>query len=109
MIYIAAPYSHEDDFVQAYREGVATKYAAKLMAQGKMVFSPLTHCRPLALLENLPHNWEFWKEYNLHFLRSCTELHVITLDGWKESKGVNAEIEAAKELGLVIKYIEAYY
>jgi hypothetical protein len=35
------------------------------------------------------------------------EVWILKMDGWKESKGIEAEIALAEKLGLPVKYIEA--
>ena len=39
------------------------------------------------------------------FLNHSYKLMVLMLDGWKQSRGVAAEIEMATKLGLEIDYI----
>lgn len=47
-----------------------------------------------------PHEVEFWYTYDLHWLRVCDALWVISYDA--NSKGVNREIAEAKEQGLPV-------
>lgn len=39
-------------------------------------------------------------------LKRCNELVVLMLDGWKESRGVQAEIRIALELGKPVRYLD---
>ena len=39
-------------------------------------------------------------------MRHCWKVMVLMLDGWKDSEGVNAEINAALDLGLPVEYLE---
>lgn len=105
MIYIAVPYSHKDSAVQAYRFKKVTEFAAKLISEGKIVFSPISHSHPIARSHDLPHSWEYWQKTDEYFLKCATELYVLCLPGWEESTGVQAEIEIAEEIGLPITYI----
>ena len=79
--------------------------AAELMAQGLLIFSPISHTHPIHLAGNLPGDWEFWKEYDRSFLEWADELWVMRIDGWEQSKGVKAEIEIAKGLKKEIVYL----
>ena len=75
------------------------------MAAGVYVFSPISHTHPIAEAGSLPTGWEFWEAYDNIMLSRCTKLIVLMLDGWKESKGVAAEIKIAEKLGIPIVYI----
>jgi len=92
MIYLATPYSHPVQAVREARFRAVTRFAADLLKQGQVVFSPITHSHPLEVLGNLPQGWEFWQTQDLEFLRLCDELHVLCMEGWKESVGVQGEI-----------------
>ncbi len=49
MIYLATPYSHDDPNIRAHRFTVANRVASKLMRDGRMVFSSISHTHPIAL------------------------------------------------------------
>jgi len=93
LIYLACPYQHDDKRVMWERFNAVTKAAGHLMAEGKVVFSPITHCHPIAERRALPRGWEFWKSFDEVYLGHSEEMIILTLDGWQESTGVTAEIE----------------
>ena len=64
------------------------------------MFSPIVHSAPLELFYevDLPH--EEWMRRNLPFMEIATRAITLTLDGWKESKGVQWEIKWFKERGI---------
>jgi len=97
-IYLATPYTHENPEVCHARYKAVNQVAADLIAQGHYVYSPITHCHPLIKLADLPGDWDYWHGYDKSFLEWCDELHVFMADGWRESKGVQAEIKIATEL-----------
>lgn len=103
-VYIAIPYSHPNPAVRVHRYNLATGYLAKLSAEKKVAFSPITHSHPMHEYD-LPTDWEFWGAIDLRIISGCAELHVIIEDGWEESIGVQAEIKAAKKLGIPILYV----
>lgn len=107
MIYLASPYNHEDPAVRESRYDAAMKACADLLIAGEHVFSPIVHCHELAKRYELPPGFEFWRDYDHAFLRLCDRMVVLKLDGWKESRGVTAEIELAKELAMQIEFMEA--
>jgi hypothetical protein len=95
LIYIASPYSHESQNVMRDRFHAVCEYAGNMMAVGKVVYSPIAHCHPIAMRVGLPTDWEYWEKFDRGMLWRCTELHVLQIDGWYESEGVRAEIEMA--------------
>ncbi len=104
-IYLATP--HTGTAVEQQRRfEVVNKVAAKLMNDGLLVFSPISHTHPIALAGDLPKGWDFWKEYDLTFIEWCDELWVLEQDGWQESAGVTAERKLAAKLGKPIRYIQ---
>lgn len=105
MIYLAGPYSHQDSAVMHDRFLKLNLYAAALMGQGHHVFSPISHGHPIAIVGDLPTDWEYWKSYCEKMMSICTSMVVLELDGWHESKGVAAELEIAKERGLPVTFI----
>jgi hypothetical protein len=106
LIYLGCPYSHPDPHVKTQRFEAVTKVASKMMAKGEFVFSPISHTHPIAMAGGLPGGWEFWKEYDEIYLRMSCKMVVLTLDGWRESVGLMAEIELSRKLGVEVEYVE---
>jgi hypothetical protein len=100
------PYSHPDPAVRQTRFETANRTAARLMREGRHIFSPISHTHPIALAGTLPLDWTYWQAYDAALLRCCIRLLVIKLEGWLESVGVQGEIKLARELGLEIVYLE---
>lgn len=108
LTYLAIPYSHPDASVREKRFKLANKFSSILMSRGKFVYSPISHTHPMSIENNLPTHWEFWEALDTVYLKASKELIVATVDGWKQSKGVNAEIRIAQVLGLPISYMAEY-
>lgn len=106
LVYLAVPYTDEDPEVREYRFQAVNKVAGELIQKGEFVYSPISHCHPIALLCDLPKDWEYWDKYCRATLSCCHKMYVLMLDGWKESTGVTAEIKIAEEMGIEIEYIE---
>ena len=105
-IYLACPYSHKDPAVKQARFEAVNKVAARLMAEGYMVFSPISHTHPIALAGRLPGDWRFWEAYDRTFLEWADELWVLELEGWEESTGLRAETTIAQNLRKPVRFIK---
>jgi hypothetical protein len=106
LIYLASPYTDKDPGVRERRFEAVTKAAGILMADGEYVFSPITHGHEIAKRCKLPTDWSYWRGYCVVMISCCSLLCVLCIDGWKESVGVQAEIEIAKELGIPVRYVD---
>lgn len=99
-IYLALPYTGKEQ-----RSFIISNYVAgELMLRGKSVYAPISHCHEIAKLHKLPTDFEFWKKQDEIFIGVCQELHVIQLEGWDVSVGVQAEIKIAEESCKEVKY-----
>ena len=103
LVYLASPYTHKDPVVRARRFRAACEYAAELLNNGTCVFSPIAHSHPIAE-HGTEDTFDFWMKWDVPYLHVASALVVMTLDGWKESRGVQAEIEIMKRLGKPIIY-----
>jgi len=107
-IYLASPYSHESHTVMRDRFDAVCEYAGRMMQTGKIVYSPIAHCHPIAMSVGLPTDWEYWQTFCHVMLSRCTEMRVLQLAGWHESAGVTAEVCMAAKLGLPVTYSGEY-
>lgn len=105
LIYLASPYSHPNADIRQERFDKVCFVAANLMREGHHVFSPIAHTHPIALQGDLPKGFDFWEEFDRKMIGACGALWVVMMDGWRESKGVSAEIKIAEEMGIPVKYI----
>lgn len=96
LIYIASPYSHSDKNIRDKRYNDITKIVAQLIDEGFYVIPPITFNVPLSpYLKNPDTSWKYWKPFDELLISKCDEIWVVTLDGWKDSIGVRAEIKYA--------------
>ena len=98
--YLAVPYSHEDPEVREERFRRVNEAAAYLFRQGHVVYSPISHCHPIAMAGELPKGWAFWRNIDRVYLRHCRRVVVLTLKGWTDSTGVQDEIAMAQEMDI---------
>jgi hypothetical protein len=104
LVYLACPYSHPDPLVRRRRFLQASRAAGLLIREGHKVFSPVSHTHPVADAADLPLGFDFWRDYDLTFLRLCKTFVLLQVDGWDRSLGVAAELEEAKRLKLRVFY-----
>ncbi len=93
LIYLACPYSHSLSAIRQKRAHIATQVAARIHDQGGLVYSPITYSAELELYSITRQSWEYWQKIDFVFLDKSVWLYVLTLDGWKESVGVQSEID----------------
>ena len=105
MIYLASPYSDPDPRVREQRFQAVCQATAALLRSGAVVFSPIVHGHPLVAF-GVPTDWSFWAKLDHELLRRCDEVVVLTLDGWRGSKGVQHELKLASALGKPIRYLD---
>lgn len=101
-IYLASPYTDPDPAVVNLRYQMTAEFTAMKLKDLHKIYSPIVHCHDLAHKHDMPKDFEFWKEYNLAMLQSASEVWVLALEGWEESKGVRAEINHALQIPLPI-------
>lgn len=106
MIYLASPYTHSDSLIMKTRFLLAEQVTARLIQQGRFVYSPIVHCHAMSERYALPTTFDFWKAYNFDMIRHASELYVLSIDGWEESKGVRGELEFARQFTLPIFYVD---
>lgn len=106
LIYLASPYSHPDFTIRDSNYRMISKIAAKMVAKGGVVFSPITYGHNLLEFRQMPSDWEFWFNFCVTFLMKCDKLVVCKMPGWENSVGVREEIEIAEKFGIEIEYID---
>lgn len=106
MIYLAVPYSHPDPKIREARYHAANRAAYRLMQRGDIVFSPISHSHPIEVESGVIGDHEFWAKQDDAFQGRATSVAVLMIDGWKESRGVQREIQIAKETGMEVEYLD---
>ena len=112
LIYLASPYTRHGLAGAAKRSAetrrfeMVAKAAAFFMDQGHHIFCPIAHTHPLWQYGLQKKNGDWWLDQDFAILKHCNQLWVYMLEGWKESYGVQAEMQYAREQGMPIYYIE---
>lgn len=111
MIYLAAPYTTglppDTDAVLAMetRAKQIARATARLMEEGLAVYSPVTHGTALEdhVSADNRDDHAFWMRHCFQMLDAASELVVLMLPGWRDSKGVQMEIDRAAERAIPIR------
>lgn len=103
-LYLASPYTHPDPDIQLKRFHDVCDYAAKLLSEGTPVFSPIAHSHPIAIHGETENTFDFWMTWDMPFLHLCSGVVVMTIPGWRESRGVQTEIALATKLGKSVTF-----
>lgn len=104
--YVASPYSDPNPAVRQARYEAAVAFVAWCYASGWVVYSPIVHSHPPALVAELPTDAAFWWRVNETMLAVATEVLVLKIPGWDRSKGVAQEMDEAERAGLPVRLFE---
>lgn len=109
LIYLASPFTHSSKRVMQKRRKQIDLIGAKLQYTHRVaIFPPITISDTYAKLlpGKFEHKFEAWANIDLYTISKCDEVWVCTMDGWKESVGVQAEIALAKARKIKVRYID---
>ena len=114
--YVAAPYSAGNDFfLSLYRKKQQELVIGSLAALGIFCIDPLANHYVVETLKvsngpSLPTDFAFWDSFCYRTLTACNGMVVCdNISGWETSRGVQAEIKHADELGMHIVYATELY
>lgn len=108
LAYLASPFTHKSKHIMEYREEQISTIAAELTHRHQVtLFLPITQSHRMAQLRPNLFGTTFaaWKDIDLDAIAHSDELWVVKMSGWKQSVGVQAEIEYAKQIKIPIRYI----
>jgi hypothetical protein len=94
-IFLASPYSHPLGEVRHARFAAAERALFSYFEKGSAIYSPIVQWHNIAVQRQLPVSFEAWTALNDPLILSCRSLHILELDGWLTSVGVQHEIEVA--------------
>ena len=104
-IFVIVPYTHADEKIVEERVRYTDLYVGFLTSQCKVVYSTVSAMHHITKLCELPTSYDYWKLHCEKMIASTYEVHVLCLDGWEDSEGVQAELEFAKLFSKKIKYV----
>lgn len=109
IIYLASPYSHPDPAVREARYVAVTKQMARMVAQGLIVFGPITMSHPVEVIGRMPPApTAWWLDFDKAFMDACAECQVLKLPGWENSTGVQFEIGYFSRQRKLVTFIEPH-
>lgn len=112
MIYLMAPYTHEQHTVCQQRFELITLVLGELMQQFPYdwVFSPITqgHVTVPFLPPVVAHSHKFWMQQCEHALREADRVMLLPLPGWRESKGITQELDWCAEWDKPVVLLDAF-
>ena len=108
MIFISAPYTHENVEVVEKRVEIIEKYVAECALSEIIALSPVLYYHNIVKKYELPKTYTYWEHICISMLQKCDMLFVLTMDGWDTSVGVKSELEVARRLNISIGYVNRY-
>jgi hypothetical protein len=96
IIFVILPYRDVNPDVISYRVSMAEKYCAKLMVQGDFPLCITSFGHYLCEHYDLPKEWDYWAQYCREMIRIAKEVHLLKLEGWDTSEGIQEEIKLLK-------------
>jgi hypothetical protein len=73
-----------------------------------IVFSPITMTHPIDNIlakDKITLGSEYWVRFDELFMKACSRMVVLMIDGWKESQGIKREMEFFKAMGKDVEYL----
>jgi hypothetical protein len=103
--YIATPYSKfPGGLEEAFK--IACEQTALLLREGVPAYSPIAHTHPIAIYGNIdPLDHDLWMRVDVPMMASAYGLIVVEMDGWRESRGVAAEIKTFRAAGKPVTHM----
>lgn len=108
MIYLASPYSHPEAEIRQSRYEQVERLAAQYLMKGLTAFSPIVYGHNMAVAYDMGLAANDWWRFNAAILRRCEEVHVVQINGWETSIGIQQEIEFANTLHLPLTYVDKF-
>jgi hypothetical protein len=110
MIYVASPFTHDDEAIKEYRKQINEKVCSHLIKLGYCAISPIVYGCTLIDKHWLTNDdFTYWESFCLTLLKKSDIMYVLRLDGWAKSMGVFNEINFAWDNSIPIMFIDPIY
>lgn len=108
LVYLGSPYHSTEERIRRQRVKKVQEALAYFAnnTDNLCIYSPISHWSGVADSHELPHDFRFWLQQDFHMIRVSTALWILTIDGWKESYGLEQEMEFAESISKPIVYVE---
>jgi len=101
--YLASPYSGTPDEME-FRAFEARWYMGELLKKGIICYSPIWSMHHISLSNGIPPDAKTWWAFNKVFMAASIGTIVACIPGWKQSFGIQEEIEYTRTFGRPIQY-----
>jgi hypothetical protein len=94
--------------VRLARFDASAHAAAYLIHQGKFVYSPITMTHPIDVVmaaEGDTMGSDYWCDFDEAFMSVCSEMIILVIPGWDESRGIKRESEYFSAHGKPVRYM----
>ncbi len=86
------------------------KRTAELLKSGNHCYSPIAHCYEMAIQNDMPADYGFWKAQDRHMVELSEGLIVLDMKtsgglNWEDSEGMSDEIKHAREIGKPVIFL----
>lgn len=106
MSYLATPYSKYFGGLDAAWVD-ACRLTARIAKFGVPIFSPIVHGHPLSMHGGIdPLDGDFWIKLDDFYMDRCDALIVAQMQGWKDSIGVQYELDIFLDADKPVYFIE---
>lgn len=110
LVYIAAPYAHESELVMQVRYEIINRVCTKIILDQRCsIFSPISHGHMINLKVSKEDSGfdkrGYWMDMDFKILRNCSNMFVLMMEGWEQSKGILEEIKFCKANNIEISFI----
>lgn len=105
--YISNPYNGTEAEKES-RAQIAARVCGLLLKKGIHAWSPIVHNHAMMKTFNeftLEERRTKILDFDFTLLKSAKGMIVLTIDGWKQSYGVQAEIDLCNKLDIPVKYL----
>lgn len=70
-----------------------------------IVYSPIAHTHPVLQQVEIDGGFDTRKEFDESMIERCDDFLILTVEGWQESVGLNAELAFARTLEKRVAYV----
>lgn len=105
LTYLAGPYYHADQSVIDQRMQTMYQIDGYLSSNGYFIVTPLYKVET-AKHYSIVDTFDFWEKYCYQLLDRCDQMIILDISGWKESKGVLAEIRYCMDHDIPVYVID---
>ncbi len=109
IVYLGCPYTDTSIEVRVSRFEASARAAAELIHRGMFVYSPITMTHPIDLIMNVEGDTmgsDYWCDFDEAFMSVCSEMIILTIPGWRKSRGIRREAEFFERNGKSIRYMQ---